>query len=337
MLLLVGGLLLICGLFVFLALLSLNPTGREQAVAQAANFGVAEFVQLPGEDAYPAALAVAADGTLYTASYVTGAVWAITPDGQLNEIAGTREALGSVTGMAVGADGTLYVVDQLSADIRAAGGIVRRISGLPDNPAISDFAQIGDARGFVEPADIVLDAQGFVYVSDRGRGEIWRFDADGTNGALWWAETALVAGVLPAPSGMAFDAQNNALIVVDGDANAVYRLRTADTSQEVLYLHGGRANPPGFNGVTVAADGRVYVAMLGTRAVGYLTASTDTALQGDLAVVAGPFRGASDVAYVSVPDPRLYVTNFDQVGLVLPGIRPQLPFALDVIYPTGTP
>src|SRR5688572_419815 len=42
---------------------------------------VAEFVQLDAPDAYPAAVAVAPDGTLYTASYMTGTVWRIAPDG----------------------------------------------------------------------------------------------------------------------------------------------------------------------------------------------------------------------------------------------------------------
>src|SRR5688572_1434929 len=36
-----------------------------------------EFVSLPDADSYPAALAVSGDGTLYTGSYVSGAVWQI--------------------------------------------------------------------------------------------------------------------------------------------------------------------------------------------------------------------------------------------------------------------
>jgi hypothetical protein len=32
-----------------------------------------------------------------------------------------------------------------------------------------------------------------------------------------------------------------------------------------------------------------------------------------------------------MPDGRLIVANFDSVSLVQPGVRPQLPFALDVI------
>ncbi|MCZ2097353.1 MAG: hypothetical protein LC121_14045 [Anaerolineae bacterium] len=50
---------------------------------------------------------------------------------------------------------------------------------------------------------------------------------------------------------------------------------------------------------------------------------------GRLDYVAGLFRGSSDVEYAA-PN-RLYVTNFDQASIVIPVVRPQLPFAIDVI------
>jgi hypothetical protein len=51
---------------------------------------------------------------------------------------------------------------------------------------------------------------------------------------------------------------------------------------------------------------------------------------GELAYIAGLFRGASDVDYDPTSD-SLYVTNWNQTPLVIPGDLPQLPFALDVI------
>ena len=95
-----------------------------------------------------------------------------------------------------------------------------------------------------------------------------------------------------------------------------------DGTTEVVYHHGDRANPPGFNGVTVAPDGTIYVAVLGQNGV----ATVD---DGKLDYIAGLFRGSSDVAYAE-PN-RLYVSNFDQTSIVVPVVRPQLPFALDVI------
>ena len=52
-------------------------------------------------------------------------------------------------------------------------------------------------------------------------------------------------------------------------------------------------------------------------------------------MIAGHFRGASDVEFAA-PN-RLYVTNFDQSSIVLPIVRPQLPFAIDVIELSPAP
>jgi sugar lactone lactonase YvrE len=334
----VGGLLLIIALFAFLAVQSLNPPMREQATARLDTVGVAEFTTLPDEDAYPSSVTVAPDGTVYTASYVSGTIWAISPsDGVVTELNGTRDTLGSVTGLEVAPDGSLYVVDQLNSDVRSAGGIVRRITDVTSAPLISDFANIDDAEGFLEPEDIAFDLVGNVYVSDRGRGEVWRFNSDGSNGTLWWTAPVAIAGTQPAPNGLAYDALHDALIITDTISNAVYRVMLADSSTTTIYLHGARQGSPSFDGVTVTPEGHIYVTMLTERAAALLTENDDLQTPGMLTLIAAPFRGASDIVFTNMPTPRFYVTNFDQVSLVIPGVRPQLPFALDVIYPTGTP
>ncbi|MFN8452238.1 MAG: hypothetical protein U0521_27485 [Anaerolineae bacterium] len=99
-------------------------------------------------------------------------------------------------------------------------------------------------------------------------------------------------------------------------------MAVADGATEVIYHHGDRANPPGFDGVTVTPDGVVYVAALAQNGV----ARVD---DGKLDYIAGLFRGSSDVDYAA-PN-RLYVTNFDQASIVIPVVHPQLPFAIDVI------
>lgn len=337
-LLIVGGLFLIIALFVFLAIQALNPATRDQATARVDTVGVAEFAALPDEDSYPAAVAVAPDGTVYTASYVTGTIWAISPnDGSVTELAGTRDAIGSVTDLTVASDGTLYVVDQLDADVRSAGGVVKRITGAPNAPEIGDFAAINDAQGFIEPEDIALDSAGNFYVSDRGRGEVWRFDPNGRNGMLWWTAPIAIAETQPAPNGLAYDPTQDSLIITDTISNAVYRVNIADGHSQTIYLHGGREGSPGFAGVAVTPEGHIYVTVLGDRAVALLTENDNAETPGTLMLIAAPFRGANDLVFTNFPTPRFYVTNFDQVALVIPGVRPMLPFAIDVIYPTGTP
>jgi sugar lactone lactonase YvrE len=314
-----GGLLLIVALTLLLVVGTLNSGERTQPVSLDAGISVAEFVVLPDDDAYPAAVAVAPDGTVYTGSYVTGALWAITPAGDVTEVPGTRDAIGAVSGLAAASDGAVYIVDQADADPRSSGGDIKRL--LPDG-TITIFATIDDERGFIAPDDVALDAAGNVYVSDRGRDEVWRFAPDG-DGAVWWTPPILANIEQYEPTGLAYDPAHEALLVTDGLNDVIYRVALADATTEILYSHDQRPNAPGFDGLTLGADGAIYVAALGQKGVARLDEN------GILAYVAGLFRGASDVDF-SAPD-RLYVTNFDSYALVVSFAQPSLPFTLSMI------
>lgn len=315
----------ILGLIMLTLLLAgqaLNPGQRQQSTALLPDVTVREFAILPDDDAYPAAVAAAPDGTVYTGSFASGVVWAVSPDGSASELPGTRDTIGAVTGLAVTADGSILVVDQGDTDPRSAGGSVQRI--LPDG-SIHLFATIEDERGFIAPNDIVLDSEGLVYVSDPGRNEIWRFtpsEDDPAEGDVWWVPPPDADSRRSALTGLAYDAARDAIIVTDPETNSIYRIAIASGSVETLYQHGSRANPPGFDGATVSPDGTLYVAALGQNGVAVVD-------NGDLDYIVGLFRGASDVEYA---DPnRLYVTNFDQSSIIVPLVQAQLPFALDVI------
>jgi sugar lactone lactonase YvrE len=313
-----GSLALLIGLTALLSFQAINPGGRAQAVALTDEVTVGEFAALPDNDAYPPAVAVAPDGTVYTGSFATGAVWAIDTSGTVTEIPNTRENIGSVVGLTVAPDGTLYIVDGVDTDPRTGGGSVKRL--LPDG-TVADFAQIDDEQGFIAPDDVTVDAQGYVYVTDRGRDEVWRFDADGSNGVAWWTPPQIEGVDVYEPTGLAYDPTNDAIVVTESVTNAVYRVSVADDTTETLYEHSNRANPPGFDGVTITPDGTIYVAALAQNGI--------VRLEGEeLVYIAGLFRGASDVDYGS---DRLYVANWDQTPLVNPVRLPQLPFALDVI------
>lgn len=336
-----GGLMIIVLLFLLLVRGSLNERGQALPLLQ--GIAVQQFAALPDDDAYPASIAVGADGAIYTASYASGTVWRIGLDGAVTEIPNTRAGLGGVAGIAVSADGALYVIDILSSDYRLSGGIVRRVT--PDG-TISDFANImtepfllaaDDApaeatpetlEGFVSPDDLALDTAGRIYVTDRVRRQIWRFEADGTGGTAWWT-ASILSGVpedaSPEPTGITYDPQTDAIIVADAGMNAVYRIPVATGESEILYQYTGiEDQQPQFDGVAVGADGTVYVAALGRNRVGRL-------MNGTLEYLAGGFRGGSDLAYNPL-DGRLYVTNFDSASLVAPAIyERRLPFALDVI------
>ena len=232
----------------------------------------------------------------------------------MTEIPGTRDAIGSAMGLTVAPDGALLVVDQLDTDPRTSGGKLVRVAA----GAITTFAEMG----FVAPNDVTVDAIGQVYVSDSGANEVWRFAADGANGAIWWDSPAPDSPKRPAVTGLAYDPVSDAIIITDPEVNDIYRVTVADAATEVVYHHGERANPPGFDGVTVTPEGVIYVASLGQNGIAQVN-------DGKLDYIAGLFRGASDVEYAA-PN-RLYVSNFDQSSIVIPLVHPELPFALDVI------
>ncbi len=316
--LLVAGVIFgLVGITALLAVITLNSGGRSQAVALIDGATAREFAALPGDDAYPAAVTTAVDGSvIYSGSYVTGVVWAIQANGIVSEIPDTFDTIGAVAGLTVAPDGTLYVVDQEDSNPVTLGGRIWRIT--PDG-MISDFAIIPDERGFVLPDDVTLDPQGNVYVSDRGRREVWRFASDGSASQAWW--TAPAAEEAYAPTGLAYDPANAAIIITDSNQNTIWRVSLDGQTTETLYEHGNREFPPVFDGVTVRPDGTLYVAALEQNGIA-------TLVDGELQYVAGSFRGSSDVDYAAG---SLYVTNFDSFSLVVAAVTPRLPFAIDVI------
>jgi DNA-binding beta-propeller fold protein YncE len=135
----------------------------------------------------------------------------------------------------------------------------------------------------------------------------------------------------PAPTGIAYDPLDDALLVTDPDANTILRIPRSRLTSEWVYRYSDSPDesfPPGFDGIAVAPDGQIYVTALDQKGVATFSGSEPYA-PGSLAYVAGNFRGPSDLAFT--PDGRLIVTNFDSTGLVQPGVLPQLPFALDAL------
>lgn len=296
---------------------------RSQAVALAEGVSVAEFVTLPDDDAYPAALAIDGAGQLYTGSYQTGALWSISPDGDVREIAGSRDRIGAVSGLDVAADGALYILDRI-APLDATGALVWRYAA----GELARLFEIHSAAFYagVLPDDIAVDAEGRIYISDR-LGHVLRYSQAGEplgrrGEAYWWFAPCRDECEI---TGIAYDSAGDNLLIADPAAEAIYRVQISDDPtgdrREVL-----RAGDPkhdyGFDGIAAAPAGDIFIALLNWNRVARVDG-------GALLMLAKDFRGASDVAY----DParqRLYVTNWNQFGLAF-GTRPQLPFAIDLI------
>lgn len=288
---------------------------------------VNEYITLPDEDSYPAALAITNEGTLYTGSYKTGAIWSITSDGVITEIAETRDRIGAVSGLDIASDGALIILDRIDA-LETLGATIWRYA----NDELSLIVKIPNDKtiGVMLPDDIVVDNAGFIYVTDRNPARIWRYTADGINQGVWWTPvTASDDNNNPhSPTGLAYDAVNDAVLITDSEQDAIYRVSatSADLSEalvntELLYVD-SPANGYSMDGITVTSSEEIYVALLGWNRVARL-------VDHELVMLARDFRGSSDVAYDADKD-ALFVTNWNQFSLGF-GTSPQLPFALDII------
>jgi len=301
---------------------------RSQAVATRDGVAVREFAALPGEYAYPAALAIAAEGTVYTGSYETGALWAISPEGDVSEINETRHRIGSITGLDVGPDGALYILDRISA-LESKGAVIWRyqageltaIVQIPAEPTV----------GLLLPDDIAVDSAGRIYISDRDPPRVWRYSGEGRNLGVFWRPPVETKA---APTGLAYDSQRDAILISDSTQDAVYHVPAsasdlAEAVDATETLFNDEARPGyGFDGIDVTPAGEIYLALLAWNRVARLD-------NGELVMLARDFRGASDLVHDD-PRDRLIVTNWNQFSLGF-GTRPQLPFALDVIELPAAP
>jgi len=318
----IGGLMLLVAITIFLISLSINSSPRQVAVGVGEGVTVREFVTLPDDDSYPSTVAVGTDGTVYTGSYRSGVVWAISPEGDVREMTDTRVVIASVSSIEVADDGTLYILDRTDPNPAAKGGMIWQI--LP-NSTPKQFATIYDGEeGFIAPHDLALADDGILYVTDRGRRDVWVIDSEG-NGEFWWRVPANDSQSATAlPTSIDYDLSTDTLVIVatSNNVDVVYRVSRDGETTETLYRFSGViADAPGFDGVSVSPDGRIFLANFSQSAVSQLN-------QNNYSILAQGFRGASAVAYF---DGKLYVNNFDQVGMLNPLVQPRLPFAIDEV------
>jgi DNA-binding beta-propeller fold protein YncE len=316
----VGGLALLIGVTVLLSLLTVNTSPRSVAVPIAEGVTVTEYAALPGDDAYPAALVAAPDGTVYTASYSSGEVFIISANGTVSPIPNTRDTFGSVAGLVYDDDTqTLMVLDRTAGtDSTVSGATFYRLS--PDGQ-IELTSRLTRERGTLAFNGLARDAQGYLYSADL-LGAVWRFDPDGGNAAKWWEAPRTAGADAPVITDVAYDPTADALYASDSRGNTLYRLDPQSGAGDLIYQFTGTQNPPGLAGLTIGADGTLYVTALDEKAL-------MTLREGQLVYLAGLFRGPWDAAIL--PDGRVLVSNIDSRALATPGVSPQLPFGIDVV------
>jgi len=298
---------------------------RSVAVAVDENVTVSEYITLPDDDSYPAALAIADDGTLYTGSYASGALWQITSDGVISEIDDVRDRVGSISGLDVAPDGTLYILDRI-VPLDAEGAIIWQYA----DGELSSVVEIpnDETVGIMLPDDIVVDGNGIIYVTDRDPARVWRYSPAGENLGVWWTPPPATGELAGAPTGLAYDSENDLIYITDSNRDRIHTvpansvdLAEANAHSQTIYSDNNNSEY-GLDGIYVTASGDIYVALLNWNRVARLDSN-------GLTMLARDFRGASDVVYDPAQD-ALFVTNWNQFSLGF-GTSPQLPFALDKV------
>jgi sugar lactone lactonase YvrE len=240
------------------AIYKTTPAGVRTLLA--GNVGTAQnagFVALAG-------MAVAADGTLYTADWKGATIRKISPAGVVSTLAGSAGQTGSQDGTGAAArfrkpttlvldkSGNLYVYDDTLLRKITPGGAVTTIATVPRWPAINGRPESVDPSPLAPMyGGLGLGADGSVYVLS---GNIRRVSP---NGAV--TDFAGFPYTWGPYSNMSQDAVGN-MYVVDHDQSGVFRVSTAG---EISVIAGAPVNAGDTDGVGAAARFRSPVQVYG--------------------------------------------------------------------------
>jgi YD repeat-containing protein len=186
----------------------------------------------------------------------TGDSLSFSPSGQLDE-AGNGTAATVEYDYESGELSEIAIEDPGTANV--APGSIEEDEVFPDL-AVSHSANLGTAGTgdgqFDAPADVVTDAQGNLYVLDRGNGRIQKLGPDGQFLSKFGAP-GTADGQLSSPRALAIDASGNILVA---DANRVQKF---SPSGQFLSKFGTAGEAPGqFTGpkaIAVGVDGSIWV------------------------------------------------------------------------------
>jgi sugar lactone lactonase YvrE len=320
----------------------ITPFGQVSTVAGSP--GTSGHRDGAGADAYfkePFAVAVDDSGDVLVADVGDFTIRKVAPDGQVSTISGVPDESGSNDGapglarfqspaaIAAGHSGDLVVADQHAIRRVTADGTVSTLAGRPNTACNVDG--VGPDACFNEPAGLAIDAQGVIYVADRGNASIRKVTPQGE--VSTWAGAGPAPGAndghgaaarFSLPTGIAADA-SGVLYVADGLNDVIRRvspdgdvvtLAGAAGQRGALDGDGTLARFSGPAGMAADAAGNVYVVDHGSHSIRKISATglvtTLAGTPGQPGHVDGPGAVASFNApegIVSDTSGRLYVTD----------------------------
>jgi len=236
----------------------------------------------------PQAVVADAAGNLYVADTFNNLIRKVSASGAVTTLAGAPAA-GFVNGtgtaarfyspqaIAIDASGNLYVSDVGNNAIRkiTQGGVVTTLAG---GSTVTTGSNAGYADGsgtivrFYNPAGLVCDAAGNVFVAERGNHTIRKITPAGVTSTYAGLNTPGFVDYpgyqarFNTPTGLAIDASGN-LYVADAGNNVIRKIYAADTS--VITLAGDPTlNPTVVNhpsGITADKSGNIFISDSGGR------------------------------------------------------------------------
>lgn len=212
----------------------ITSAGVVSTLAGSGAYGFAEGTGTGAQFYFPKGIAVDAAGNVYVADDLNQRIRKITPTGTVSTLAGSTsgnaDGVGSTAqfssprGVAVDVNGNVYVADAGNSRIRkiTPAGTVTTIAG--STGGFTDAT--GASARFDEPAGLVVDSSGNIYVADDENERIRKITPDG-------AVTTLAGGFVPgftdgegedaqfrSPTGIALDASGD-LFVADRHNHAI--------------------------------------------------------------------------------------------------------------------
>ena len=180
----------------------------------------------------PYGVAADAAGNFYISDQGSNRIYKRTTDGSVTVLAGTGSAgfsgdggpatqaqLNNPAGLAVDSKGAVYFADSTNQRVRmiTPDGIIRTIAGS----GLSGFAgdgSSGDFAEFANPAGVAVDAQGNVYVADKGNARVRKLSPHAPQPAalLHWA-----SGVAKLSPGSLFSVYGTVLAGAPASTNTV--------------------------------------------------------------------------------------------------------------------
>jgi len=251
---------------VFVSKWGTNGSGNRLLEWLWSKWGTAE-----GQFDYPAAVAVASDGSVYVADSGNNRIQKFTADGVFVSKWGTG---GGPIGVAVASDGSVYVSDNDNHRIQkfTSAGVF-----------VSKWGTFGSGDGqFNHPMGVAVGSDGSVYVADSENKRIQKFTADGVFVSIGLGESGQSGPNgrrlhMNRPDGVAV-ASDGSVYVVERNNHRIVKLTSegvfvsiwkewstesgmgGETTHRLRYPNGppdGQFSNP--SGVAVAPDGSVYV------------------------------------------------------------------------------